>query len=643
MPVAAEHAGGGPVYFAWVDPDETTFGSEHHRYDDYIFRLEIDEEEGKLAIATVDMKNPGSLLAPGRKRWCWIAFDDGDGNVVPKFFGRVIGVPTSMFGEVVTIVFEARPLDYLARKQAVAETLKVAPYYDALFVDPAYLDDPDHILEGYSASWHYDPVTHEVSITDYLVGEVDGVEFLGADIVYDSLTFDLGDPPLRAVKMDASVTWTQQATGTIDLGVKLFSSFLGQGLFNSWPQQGANIGSGWSVAAASMIDAAMVNSAFTQTFSYSWKNEAKEHANGDAMSINVNYTKANFFGPVASTGSKEERSFVTGDPETGRAGSSSVNISASYILMWLLRATLVIRYDAKRPRTEHFNFTLSANLQPMLTDSDGTDDIETLVLNGGDVGVPLAGETEPPIGDTSRRSFFTIEDRGKQAREYAINVARAHILSKCRVVSSSWTATNFATALAMSLKMTARAHDARRLPGGSVLGKVVKIKLLADGDSGELSGTISIKSAIGYGEAVEGSEGEPTYVDADVIGADGQVFSGRFIALPSGDIGYSPPVDAPVDDGLVFPLTYEQAVVRDAIVFSEFIAPGDPPGPDLAAVGGAGTLGTIEKRPTSLPTQSDVWYELELKPVTNGPFETSFDEIVVGPLSVPAQTNLEAA
>lgn len=211
MPVAPEHAGGGPTYFAWAGPGETTFGSGHIRYDEYILKLEIDLEEGKIPVATLDMINPGPAwwFASDRPGWAWIAFDT-DGDVTAKFFGRILAVPSDLLGEIVTVKFYAKPLDYLARKQAAADALKVLPNYDKVFIDPAYVDDPDTVLEGYSANWHFDPVSHAITISDYIYGEAGEEEFAGSEIIYDSLSFTLGDPPPRAVKVDATVTYTQR-------------------------------------------------------------------------------------------------------------------------------------------------------------------------------------------------------------------------------------------------------------------------------------------------------------------------------------------------------------------------------------------------------------------------------------------------
>jgi hypothetical protein len=247
MPVALEHAGGGPVYFAWAGPDETTFGEQHIRYDEYILSLEIDLEEGKIPVATLEMINPGSAwwLASDRQRWAWIAFDTDDSDgVKPAFFGRILALPSSMFGETVTVNFYAKPLDYLARKQTAADALKVLPWYDKVFVDPLYLDDPDHVLEGYSGVWHFDPVTHAITLSDYINGEAGEEEFFGSEIIYDSLTLTLGDPPPRAVRVDATVTYTQTTQGSVDIGPNAFSSYTGAGLVSDWPKPGTSLGGG---------------------------------------------------------------------------------------------------------------------------------------------------------------------------------------------------------------------------------------------------------------------------------------------------------------------------------------------------------------------------------------------------------------
>ncbi len=159
----------GPFFFAWVDAGET-FGVEHERFDEAVFSLEISQQEGEFAAATVDVVNPKiGLLNAGRKRWAWLAWDSGDTpGVVPLFFGRLVGLPQDLQAEVVRLEFIARPADYAARQAALAPALKVAPWWDPVFIATDHLDDPDAWLEARAARWHIDRVTHAVSISDIL-------------------------------------------------------------------------------------------------------------------------------------------------------------------------------------------------------------------------------------------------------------------------------------------------------------------------------------------------------------------------------------------------------------------------------------------------------------------------------------------
>ncbi len=117
--------------------------------------------------------------------------------------------------------------------------------------------------------------------------------------------------------------------------------------------------------------------------------------------------------------------------------------------------------------------------------------------------------------------------------------------------------------------------------------------------------TVKLGCAVGYGHSVDaGDVGTPTYVDTDYVDNDYQVFIGATAALPeAGDITYSVPIDAPNDDGLVFPLARYQAVKQAGIV--------------------------------------DGAYKLTLASVTGGPFDDEY-LIETGLLSIPMGVNLAA-
>src|SRR5262245_4160413 len=162
----------GTPYFAWIDPTETVFGPEHLVWDEQIFSFRLSQEEGDPATLTLVVRRPGApgppigLLGPGRKIWCWFALDCGPSLI--KFRRRLVGVPTDIFQELVTLDFVARPVDVVAQKEALATTLAVLPYYDPVMIDESRRVplDPEVVLEGYTKIWHYDRETHTITVSD---------------------------------------------------------------------------------------------------------------------------------------------------------------------------------------------------------------------------------------------------------------------------------------------------------------------------------------------------------------------------------------------------------------------------------------------------------------------------------------------
>ena len=147
-------------FFAWCGPDEE-FGSQHQVEDEIVFAFDLDHQEGQIPTLSIDIKNPHiGLLAPGRAQWAWLSYLQAEtGTVFALFYGRLVALPTNLLGEVVTLQFLARPNDYLAQKQAIAETLAVEPYYDPIWIDSSKLPllssgvlanshDVDTVVEG---------------------------------------------------------------------------------------------------------------------------------------------------------------------------------------------------------------------------------------------------------------------------------------------------------------------------------------------------------------------------------------------------------------------------------------------------------------------------------------------------------------
>lgn len=387
-----------PFCFAWVDQTATTFGVEHQVEDEKIFSFNLSHAEAGKPTLEIEILNPyAGLLGPGRKQWAWFSQYDG-ATYQPRFFGRLMGIPNSLFGEVITLVLVADPPDYLDRKQAVAETLKIRPFYDPVFLDAAHRDDADAILEGWCADYHVDRVTHAVTVSDRLIGEDGLVTFAGDDVFYDSVTLSLDQPPLAQVEVDATIGWTQQASGLIDLGAKVVSSFSGDGLIGDWPKPLQSLQGGWSVAAASAVDLRGVDSALTANWSYQWQNAEKFHAIGDTMSVSISQSLPQIDTDAAVSRILTSRNVIgILDPyQTDENGNpaplnipAQINETTAYVPLWQVSTSLTLRYDAARSRQERVRFTLTAGLQDVLTAPDAATAREIVTLNAADVGAPL--------------------------------------------------------------------------------------------------------------------------------------------------------------------------------------------------------------------------------------------------------------
>lgn len=91
-------------HFAWVRPEETTFGTEHAREDEEVFAFRLDHTEGDFAMLSIEIRNPRRRLLEGEDIWMWLALD-----TEPLFFGRLVAIPEDLHGEIVTLNFRVRP------------------------------------------------------------------------------------------------------------------------------------------------------------------------------------------------------------------------------------------------------------------------------------------------------------------------------------------------------------------------------------------------------------------------------------------------------------------------------------------------------------------------------------------------------
>lgn len=584
-------------YFAWVDSSETTFGPAHEVEDERVFSLEIRHKEGGFAVARVDVVNPGAgLLAAGRKRWAWIAVDLGDSaGAQALFFGRLLGLPAELEGETVTLELIARPLDFDAQKRALAETLKVAPYWDPVWLARDRRDDPDAVLEARNALWHIDRVDHAVTISDFNAGE-DGTIDLAGTVYYDASQARPQQPPVRKVRLEAEVQWTQEGAGTIDLAAKLaaafkaagttqaghVSSYTGEGLLGDWPRDGQTIGAGWRVAEASAL-------------------------RGDGIWLDTQYKQV-------------------------LLASAAVQFP-----LWRLKPTLKLGWLAQRARTERVVFDLESDMQAMLTEA-GEDEVLLIALASAEIAEPIdddgGGGFTAPMSDVRRSSYF-LTDRGRQSMDYVLALARARLLARARAVDVT-VETDFASGLALSCRKNARVADAR-LPGGEATGKVSEYALKVDGDAGTLVTEVTIGCTVGRGASVSASAGTPDYVEDGYVEDGYQTRTSEIVVPIAGEVGYTtygaqgPSVANGGDDGV------DLNGLTPAAAVTSLTVTGGQSAQESVLDAGFVSLAAAEAALNEAYTE----YEVVLVPLDTGPFEHEI-AVAVTDLMVPKTIDLEA-
>lgn len=605
------------IYFAWVDDGEEFDEDVHLREDEDVFDFKFDHSEGDFAGLQLVIKNPRiGLLNPGRKVWGILSYSDGD-VVTPIFRGRLIGVPTNIFDTLVTIDFTARPSDFEEQKAALADSMKVLPYYDPIFISPDSWADPDVVLEAYSRLWHIDPVDHVVTASDILVPELAVEEVTEDQHFYDEFSVTLNQTPLRAVSMVATIPWTQEALGGLDLSNAILSmfpeqvitSFTLQGLQSSWPKPGSGFGSGWQVYAGELIDVSYGKEKLKVEDIFAWQGTVPEIPEGSIIF------------PLK----------VTGEFHSGEKAGFNFQYSVVVAALGWGVPRLSVTYTAGRELAQIVTFTLKTDQQAIVT-LPGDDESMVITLNANKVSEPTE-DLSIPIGDVRRRNYIHTA-RGQQSIEYLLLVARAHLIARSRAVEITFSMPFKDSLRMMNLRKGALIHD-HRLPGGQASGKIIAVKLSLNGDTGEPSAEITMACSVGYGGSHSTSTGTPSYVDEGYMD-NTQEYKNVIVLTDTADIAWTIPDPEFFDDGLDFMagLTAKNTIKLMGVTGSEseqraaIMSASEGPNTDQAKV--SEVLKTV-------PTQ----ITMQLKPMEGGPFQ---QEVVVSvsDLIVPQQINLEA-
>lgn len=581
-------------FFAWVAPTETTFGLEHQVEDEKVVGISLTHAEGQFAKADITVKNPRTgLLAPGRDQWAWLSYHDPQNptaGVQPVMFGRIVGVPQQMSGNAIVMTFLARPSDYDTVKRALAESMKMAPYWDPIFVAEDKRDDPDTVLEGYTHTWHIDRVTHAVTASDILNGE-DGLIDFDDDFISSSLDISYSQPPLTAVKVSAQINWAQAATGTVDFSKQLVAAFTlagsgdghliksltGDGLMIDFPEKDDRIGGGWTYGDCSITRA-------------------------DGVVIPEDFHQV-----VMTNG-------------TGQ------------FPVWAMKPVWKADYDVSRNRQETLSFTLVADCQALVTDPDGEDITEIKVSGDADEPIDAPNTDFPdgalPIGDVRNRAYLPTT-RGRQSLEYLICLARGAILARARAITISFTMP-FRGGLDLSCRKNARISDPR-LPGGQATGKIIGYGLTAT--NGQQQATVTIGCSIGKGNTIGTLSGTPVYVDDGYVDTGYQLYAGQTYMPVAGEVTYEEFGQIrPNDDGVDFFVMDPATLIEQITIVNPLPVQRDVLNAFQSDINGA--VNALNQVFTEVDADFTV--------LKGGPFITDYP-ITVSALQVPKTIDLEAA
>lgn len=326
-------------------------------------------------------------------------------SIIPIFFGEIVGIPSDLFAEKITIKFIARPMNYIAAKQAVAETLKIPGNYEPIFLEETKRDDPDAILEGWSSLYHVDRTTLVVSASDVLVGE-DGTTVFPespGSAIYNSVKIKIGQAPLTNVQVQANVHWTQRSIGIVRGPGVSVETYTGSTFASDWMGlMGKSIGGGWRVEQAYVGDPyapahvpnwnISVSVTFSdQVMSADGMVQSEFTPDSDCQIASTNYASS---GPALLGPSLNGTVITTDqggvcDPEATPPTNTPGKVIGQfvYVPLWALNCSWTLRYDAKREFTEMAILDVTANTQAILTSPTVEQDTVLIKMNG-DVGQP---------------------------------------------------------------------------------------------------------------------------------------------------------------------------------------------------------------------------------------------------------------
>lgn len=632
--------------FAWV-AEGTPWSDDLARCDEDVFAFSITHNENECATLQLDVENPQiGLLAAGRNLWGWLSHRKPNGDLVPLFFGRLMGIPEDLQDEIVRLQFQAKPVDFDAQKATLAATLRELPWYDPLWLAEGADEDPDNALEARTLTWCIDRVSLEVSLTDVGQGEDGTITLTGDDHYVDGVKIEVGQTPLTQIDVDAAVTWSQQGSGTVDLTQKIYDAFVAtgspygypligtftsDGLLGNWPQPSSSLGAGWTYGAGMVATTVAWQKPASKAVRYIEKpvavptayQVASQPAKLGDLPIPTQYAQDLAWN---SQGGEPVRPLFQLMTPAEEAALGWKNWDVLFEVGPILQ-NFPMEYATSRDRTERVTFTLAVGVQPLLQDPEGAD-VEALSFTTANVTAPIDADGSAPLGDLTANAFFPT-DRGQLALQYLMLVARAHGYVRARAISVTVEPVWEEVIELLSLRKNMAVHDPR-FPGGLITGKITGYTIASDGAQQPMYSSVTVGCMVGTAEILDSvDDPEDSYAD-DYSDDYDELEPGGAIPVIAGVLRYESFDGAFVidDDGLDLKNMTPSSVVQSLTV-TNGVSVQETAINDSKADPVAG----LRAFPTSI--------DLLLVPLTGASFETDY-AVTVHPLYLPKTIDLAA-
>jgi hypothetical protein len=227
--------------FAIVAADEAFDPIVHAREDLTVFSMRLSQNcEGGYAVADLEVLNERTPL-PGKRV---LIAEDG-----VLIFDGFVTTSRGRVGSKIDLEVLAKPADADERLSALVESLKVAPYYDALTISPDRRGEAREVLEGYSRHIAWDRISHDVTAPDIYGGSA----VIDLEPIEGTLSSSTTLPPSE-IKLKAVASWRQLCRDTYDLGDKISGQktmtpggFVG---VDEWLKPGDILGTGFVITKA---------------------------------------------------------------------------------------------------------------------------------------------------------------------------------------------------------------------------------------------------------------------------------------------------------------------------------------------------------------------------------------------------------